>query len=233
MGIAGTMRRRRAGLQEKWARVVNSLQEIAPSYEKASSRISLYKDKRMRDEVVEFAVRRDARILDLGAGPGTMSRLVAKKGGRPVLLDVSRVMLHSSNFEERVQGTFEFLPFSPGAFDAVVSGFALRDSKDLKNALSQVSAVLKPGGMFGFCDLGKPDSVVLGLVLGLYLRLAPGLIGLASTGRVGLRYGSLFDTYVLVLRNSDLKVLLRTSFAKVDLRVKQMGGSIVGACVKE
>ena len=233
MGIADIMNRRRAGLQEKWARVVNSLQEIAPSYEKASSRISLYEDRRMRDEVVEFAVRGGATILDLGAGPGTMSRLVAKKGGRPVLLDVSRVMLRSSNFEDRVQGTFEFLPFIPGAFDSVVSGFALRDAKDLRDALSQVSTVLKPGGRFGFCDLGKPDSVAAGLVLGFYLRLAPSLIGLASSGRVGLRYGSLFDTYVLVLRNSDLKVLLRMYFVEVDLRVKQMGGSIVGACTRK
>jgi demethylmenaquinone methyltransferase/2-methoxy-6-polyprenyl-1,4-benzoquinol methylase len=232
MGIAGTMKRRRAGLQEKWAHVVNSLQAIAPSYEKASSRISLYEDRRMREEAVNFVVRSDATILDLGAGPGKMSRLVAKKGGRPVLLDVSRVMLRSSNFKDRVQGTFEFLPFRPGAFDAVVSGFALRDAMDLRGALSQVSSVLRPGGRFGFCDLGKPDSVAAGLILGFYLRIAPSLIGLASAGRVGLRYGSLFDTYVLALRNSDLKVLLLMDFVKVNLHVAQMGGSVVGSCIK-
>jgi demethylmenaquinone methyltransferase / 2-methoxy-6-polyprenyl-1,4-benzoquinol methylase len=233
MGIAGTMKRRRVGLQGKWARVVNSLQVIAPSYEKASSRISLYEDRRMREETVNFAVKTDATILDLGAGPGTMSRLVAERGGRPVLLDVSRVMIRSSNFNDRVQGAFEFLPFRPEAFDAVVSGFALRDAMDLRAALSQVSAVLRPGGRFGFCDLGKPDSVAAGLILGFYLRLAPGLIGLASAGRVGLRYGSLFDTYVLVLRNGDLEILLRMYFAMVNLHVTQMGGSIVGSCIKK
>ena len=38
------MKNRRPGLQHKWAYVVNSLQEIVPSYEQASSRISLYVD---------------------------------------------------------------------------------------------------------------------------------------------------------------------------------------------
>ena len=60
------MSRRKPGLQHKWAYVVNSLQGIVASYELASSRISLFADRRMRAEVVSFAVKRGALILDLG-----------------------------------------------------------------------------------------------------------------------------------------------------------------------
>src|SRR5271157_5992036 len=79
--------RRRPGLQRRWAYVVNSLQRIVPSYELASSRISLHADARMRSEVVRFAVAKRSLVLDLGAGPGTLSRVVRDRGGDPVLLD--------------------------------------------------------------------------------------------------------------------------------------------------
>src|SRR5713226_1925517 len=98
------MKRRRPGLQGKWAHVVNSLQEIVPFYERASSRISLFGDRRMRLEAVTFVARRGGLVLDLGAGPGTMSRLVVSGGGEPVLLDASRIMLKTSGFPNVVSG---------------------------------------------------------------------------------------------------------------------------------
>ena len=226
------MKPRRPGLQHKWAYVVNSLQGIVPSYELASSRISLFQDRRMRREAVSFAVRPGGLILDLGAGPGTMSKVVAGAGGEPVLLDASRVMLKASGFTNTVQGIFEHLPFRDGVFDGAVSGFAVRDAHDLPVALGQLSGVLKPGGRFGLCDLGKPDAPLLALVVALYLRVMPPLIGLATTGKEGLRYGSLFDTYSLVLHNSELKALLLKYLGQTSIHQTQMGGSIVATCTK-
>jgi demethylmenaquinone methyltransferase/2-methoxy-6-polyprenyl-1,4-benzoquinol methylase len=226
------MKRRRPGLQGRWAYVVNSLQRLVPSYEEASSRIAIHADGQMRVGTVAFAVRRGSLVLDLGAGPGEMSRLVAAKGGAPILLDVSQAMLAASHFPNRVRAVFEFLPFREGVFDAVVSGFALRDAQDLPRAIGQLSRVLKPLGRLGFCDLGKPDSAVAALAVALYLRLVPSIVGLATAGAVGLRYGSIYDTYVLVLQNSDLKALLSSRFGSVELEKRQLGGSIVVKCVK-
>ena len=226
------MSKRKPGLQKKWAYVVNSLQEILPSYELASSRISLFMDRRMRREAVAFAVNRGDLVLDLGAGPGTLSRVVATAGGDPVLLDASRVMLRASKFPNAVQAVFEYLPFRGEVFDGAVSGFAVRDAHDLKAALSQLAKVLKPGAKFAICDLGKPDDPLRALAVGLYLRVIPSLIGLATAGRAGLRYGSLYDTYVLVLHNSDLAALLGRYLGRTSIHETQMGGSIVAKCVK-
>jgi len=223
---------RKPGLQRKWAYVVNSLQEILPSYELASSRISLFMDRRMRREAVAFAVRRGDLVLDLGSGPGTLSRVVAEAGGDPVLLDASRAMLKASGFPNAVQAVFEYLPFRNGEFDGGVSGFAVRDAHDLKAALSQLARVLKPGARFAICDLGKPDDPFKALVVGMYLRVVPSVIGLATAGRVGLRYGSLYDTYVLVLHNSELEALLGRYLGRASIHETQMGGSIVAKCVK-
>jgi len=227
------MKRRKPGLQHKWAYVVNSLQEIVPSYERASSRISLYADRRMRAEAVSFAVTKGSLILDLGSGPGTMSKVVASAGGAPVLLDASRVMLNASGFPNAVQGIFEYLPFREGVFDGAVSGFALRDAHELRLALAQLARVLKKEGRFALCDLGKPDDPLKALAVAMYIRVIPPLIGLASVGRVGLRYGSLFDTYALVLHNSELASLLGRYLGSTSLHETQMGGSIVVKCVKD
>ncbi len=226
------MSRRRPGLQRKWAYVVNSLQEILPSYELASSRISLYADRRLRAEAVSFAVKKGALVLDLGSGPGTMSRVVRRAGGDPVLVDASRAMLRASGFPNVVRGVFECLPFRDRAFDSAVSGFAVRDAHDLPVALGQLSRVLKPGARFAIADLGKPDNPFLELAIAIYLRVAPAVIGLVTTGRVGLKYASLFDTYALVLHNSELTAILTKYIGPATIHKTQLGGSIVAKCVK-
>lgn len=208
------------------------MQEIIPSYKETSSIISIHEDDRMRAKSVAFAVRKGSLVLDLGAGPGLMSRLVVSKGGEPVLLDVSQAMLRASRFPNRVRGVFEFLPFREGVFDSAVSGFALRDSLDLPLAVRQLARSLRPGGRLSFCDLGKPDSAIAALMIALYLRVAPGIIGLTTSGILGLRYGSIYDTYVLTLHNSELKELLSRHFGNVEMEETQFGGSIVVKCFK-
>ena len=226
------MSSRKPGLQDKWAYVVNSLQGIVASYELASSRISLYADRRMRAEVVSFAVKKGSLILDLGSGPGTLARVVSRAGGEPVLLDASRVMLSASGFPNAVQGVFEYLPFRQGVFDGAVSGFAVRDAHDLRVALGQLSRAIKPGGKFALCDLGKPDAPLNAVMVAMYMRVVPSVIGLATAGRSGLRYSSLFDTYLLVLHNSELVALLTKFLGPTTLHQTQMGGSIVAKCVR-
>jgi demethylmenaquinone methyltransferase/2-methoxy-6-polyprenyl-1,4-benzoquinol methylase len=141
-------------------------------------------------------------------------------------------MLKASGFQNAVQGIFECLPFRDGVFDGAVSGFAVRDAHDLRKALNRLSQVIKPGGRFALCDLGKPDQPLKEVIVALYLRTMPSVIGLATTGRVGLRYGSLFDTYRLVLHNSELAALLTSYLGPTTLHETQMGGSIVAKCMK-
>lgn len=214
--------------------MVQSLERIIPIYETGSRRIALFSDKEMREQVVKFAVREGSSILDLGSGPGTMAAIVSAAGGRPVLLDVSRMMLHSAPRFEKVQSTFESLPFRDGVFDGVVAGFSLRDSRDLHEALEQISRVIARGGKFGFCDLGKPTSAIKSLIMAVYLRAAVPLIGLLSGGRSGLGFASLYQTYLLTPDNRRMVHLLGSYFRDVAMRATRLGGAIVVTCnVKE
>jgi demethylmenaquinone methyltransferase/2-methoxy-6-polyprenyl-1,4-benzoquinol methylase len=225
------MASRKPGLQEKWRYVLDSLESIIPIYAKGSGRIALFSDRRMRTQAVQFAARKDSLVLDLGSGPGVMADLVAAAGGEPVLLDASRRMLSAARGNNKVQAVFEYLPFRDGAFSSVVSGFALRDSRDLIAAVVEVRRSLSTDGRFAFCDLGKPDSFGKAVLLGLYLRLIVPVIGALTGGKNGLGFSSLYDTYLLTLTNGELARLLRSYFARVELDARDMGGSIVVSCV--
>ena len=220
------------GLHSKWRGVVDSLEAIIPFYEKGSSRISLFSDRVMRDDVAAFAVEgeKGTLVLDLGAGPGTLSRVVARAGGTLVLADASRKMLSRASGFDRVQCVFENLPFRPGTFGAAVAGFSIRDSQDLATALREIKAATKPGGRFAFCDLGKPTSKVKARLVGFYIAVAPPVIGFFTGGRAGLRFGSLRATYRLVLDNGSLRKFLLVYFREVSIKERQMGGSIVVRC---
>lgn len=224
--------RPRPGLHSKWKGVVDSLEAIIPIYEKGSSRISMFSDKVMREEVASFAVgqKKGGLVLDLGAGPGTLSRVVAAAGGSPVLADASRKMLSNATGFDRVQCVFENLPFRPGTFESAVAGFSLRDAQDLETALGEIRGSLSGSGRFAFCDLGKPSSRVKRALVGGYIRVAPPLVGFLTGGRPGLRFGSLKDTYKLVLDNRSLSRLLSGYFKTVTVKERQMGGSIVVCC---
>jgi demethylmenaquinone methyltransferase / 2-methoxy-6-polyprenyl-1,4-benzoquinol methylase len=228
--LTASSERRRPGLQGKWRYVVDSLESIIPIYESGSRRIALFSDAAMRGEVVAFAVRRGSLVLDLGSGPGTLSRMVRRRGGDVVLSDASTKMLKAAGSFERVQCVFETLPFRDGVFGAVVAGFALRDSRDLRHAVGEVRRILKEDGRFAFCDLGKPRSFLKSLVLGCYVFAVVPVIGLLTGGRAGLGFASLYQTYLLTLDNDSLVALLRNHFASVGIRTRQLGGSIVVTC---
>jgi len=224
------MRFRRPGLQGKWGHVVNSLEKIIPAYEVGSKRIALFTDNRMRIEAAAFVSFRGNLVLDLGSGPGTMARLIERFGASPLLLDVSRRMLSFAPQQTKVQGSFEYLPFRDRSFTGIASGFALRDSLDLLSALGEIRRVLVRDGKFAFCDLGKPDSNAAMIAIALYLRLFAPVIGLLSAGLVGLKFGSLYDTYMLALRNDQLAQTLSKFFRDVKVQTLQMGGAIVVKC---
>jgi demethylmenaquinone methyltransferase/2-methoxy-6-polyprenyl-1,4-benzoquinol methylase len=235
----GGRRKRRPGLQRRWEHIVESLESVIPFYEAGSSRIALFGDRQMREDVVRFALPSSAStsetvslVLDLGSGPGTMARAVERRGGgQPVRLDVSAKMLRVGTGSERVRAVFEHLPFREGAFDAVVAGFSLRDARDLVSTLGQVRYVTKRGGRFAFCDLGKPDSGGRAFLIAFYLKVFVPLIGLSVAGPKGLAFGSLYDTYIVSLKNSLLVALLRGFFSSAYLRERQGGAAIVVECV--
>ncbi|NOY62540.1 MAG: malonyl-ACP O-methyltransferase BioC [Gammaproteobacteria bacterium] len=115
-------------------------------------------------------------IVDVGAGPGTQTRLLSKRyeQAHVVALDLAEAMLHQLRANELrtneplheasavdiscVCGDAESLPYVDGCADMVFSNLALQWCNDQNAAFREFRRILKPGGLLMFSTLG-PDTL--------------------------------------------------------------------------
>lgn len=121
------------------------------------------------DLVAQAELEPGHRVLDLGCGTGTLTRLVAPRvpGGRAVGLDGDMALLRRARAKAApvpgltwVHGLAEALPFPPGSFDRVLSTLVFHHLTDgqKQRALAQVHALLAPGGELHLADWGLPQD---------------------------------------------------------------------------
>ena len=130
--------------------------DIADKYDRLNSVLSLGQDQKWRDTVV--AQLPSGRLLDLGGGTGAANEIF---GDRDVVaLDPAPEMLALNDAPARVVAIGEQLPFADGSFDAVFSAYVFRNLDDVDQTMAEVARVLRPGGMAGIVDLGRPEGDV-------------------------------------------------------------------------
>lgn len=107
------------------------------------------------------------RILDLGAGTGTLSRRLAKvfRRSHVLSLDLSHAMLRRARkgrgYFSRIselQADAAALPLPAMSVDVVVANLLLPHLPDADALFAEVARVLQKGGLFAFATLG-PDSL--------------------------------------------------------------------------
>lgn len=106
------------------------------------------------------------RVLDLGAGSGFSSEMLARLGYDVVALDPDHTALVNNrrrpSFDRAriagrvavTRGVAEHLPFRDGSFDAVLGMNVLHHVPDLALATRELARVLVPGGRAAFCEPG-------------------------------------------------------------------------------
>ena len=106
-------------------------------------------------------------ILDLGGATGSASRALSKRfrRSRVVVLDASHAMLREARSKRSwfsrvstLQGDATALPLQAGSVSLVFSNLLIPWIDDLQALFTEVTRVLKPGGLFAFSTLG-PDSL--------------------------------------------------------------------------
>ena len=167
--------------RQEWEQgIAEMFQEIADSYEKINTFISLGMDQGWR----KFQLKRldtylkDAPVLDIGCGPGSLSALASKVLPRAkfVSTDISwrflEIAANSGNASSLAQVSASDLPFRDNSFGAVVSAFVLRNLPDLGRFYRECQRVLKKDGIVCMLDLTQPAFKPISFCHSMYMKMA-------------------------------------------------------------
>lgn len=138
---------------------------IAPRYDLMNRLMTGGRDAAWRRMVVrEAGLPQGGRLLDLATGTGDIALEALRADGSlcAVGADFAIEMMRRGRGKpgaERIRWACAdglALPFPEEAFDAVTSGFMLRNVIDVKCALSEQLRVVKPGGRMVCLEISRP-----------------------------------------------------------------------------
>jgi demethylmenaquinone methyltransferase / 2-methoxy-6-polyprenyl-1,4-benzoquinol methylase len=114
----------------------------------------------------------------------------------------------------------------------VLCGYSLRDSIHLQQAIKEMHRVLKFGGRLVIIDLGKPDNLVLRAMVSIYLKYFLAIFAYLAAGKAGLKFKTLYGTYLRWPKNSEIESLLKEKFSHVQFDTGMMGAAVIIAAHK-
>jgi demethylmenaquinone methyltransferase/2-methoxy-6-polyprenyl-1,4-benzoquinol methylase len=173
---------------ERAAYVQNMFTRIARRYDLMNRLMTGGQDVRWRKRVIELAKLKDSStLLDLGAGTGDLAREALAQAPRASVIaaDFTLEMMRVG----RKSGPLDFssadalrLPFGDSTFNAVVSGFLMRNVIDLQKALQEQYRVLRKGGRMVILDTTRPKKNILSPFIWLHMHVVIPLLGRLLTG---------------------------------------------------
>jgi demethylmenaquinone methyltransferase/2-methoxy-6-polyprenyl-1,4-benzoquinol methylase len=166
---------------------------IASRYDLMNRLMTFGQDRFWRRVVIQWAELDGLKpiLLDLGGGTGDLGLEAVRQnpGVIPIEADFTLEMMRvgqerpSSKALNWSAADALSLPFPDDAFDAVVSGFLLRNIIDLPQALQEMHRVLKPGGRMVALDTTRPKKHLLSPLIRLYMHKVIPLLGRLIAGQ--------------------------------------------------
>lgn len=206
---------------------------IARRYDLMNRLMTVGQDISWRREVIRrAALKSGGMLLDLGAGTGDIARegLAQVPDSTSVAADFTLPMMHVG--QKRFEGQrglhwsaadAQNLPFPTGSFEAVVSGFLLRNVPDVDQALNEQYRVLKPGGRIVALDTTPPPPGLLAPFIRFHLHTVIPTLGRLITGQAEA-YTYLPDSTEGFLAAEKLaERMRRAGFKEVGFRRRMFG----------
>lgn len=204
---------------------------IAPRYDLMNRLMSGGQDLRWRQEVIRKAsLPAGGRLLDLGTGTGDLAQEALRQhpDSQVLAADFTLAMMQAGRSRPGAVRDWTGadalrLPFPDASFDAVISGFLLRNVVDLQQALAEQRRVLKPGGWFVALDTTRPGSSLLSPFIHFHLHRVIPFLGWLLTGQRDA-YTYLPDSTEHFLRAEELAARLAAAgFRDVGFRRRMFG----------
>lgn len=215
--------------KERADRVQKMFSKIAGRYDLMNRLMTAGQDVRWRKEVIARA-QLDAgdSLLDLGAGTGDLAREALKQ--HPAISALAADFTLEMMLAGKKHGALDWsaadalnLPFPDERFDAVVSGFLMRNVTDVMRALNEQKRVLKPGGRIVVLDTTRPRKNLLTPFINIHLNYIIPTLGQLLTGERDA-YTYLPDSTQHFLRAEELAAKMQEAgFKDVDFSVKMFG----------
>jgi demethylmenaquinone methyltransferase/2-methoxy-6-polyprenyl-1,4-benzoquinol methylase len=174
--------------QERAACVQGMFTRIARRYDLMNRLMTGGQDVRWRRHVIALAdLKPGARLLDIGAGTGDLAReaLRQQPEARVVAADFTLEMMKVGS----KYGSLPFsaadalrLPFKDASFQAVVSGFLMRNVIDIHKALQEQFRILQRGGRIVILDTTRPKKNLLSPFIWLHMHAVIPLLGRLISG---------------------------------------------------
>jgi SAM-dependent methyltransferase len=169
----------------------------------------------------ELQLRPDNRVLDVGAGRGSLLKLLASHVAfdKPAVgIDTSRTLLQLNKVPEdqRVQGGPSSLPFADASFDVVTCAYVMHrlDDDAFLTLLREMKRVLTHGGIAVIWDFAPTRSATLNAWNRRVLSAKP--------GEVNLRTYTTLSAYALEagfewVNNAHLRPFLAPPIPRISL----------------
>jgi len=169
--------------KERGEYVQDMFTRIAHRYDLMNRLMTAGQDVYWRQQVISQAkLRPHAHLLDLGAGTGDLAREALKQQPQTKVvaadftLEMMRVGQLNGSLPWSAADALN-LPFGENTFDAIVSGFLMRNVGDIQQALKEQYRTLKPGGRIIILDTTKPKRNLLSPLIWLHMHVVIPLVG--------------------------------------------------------
>lgn len=174
--------------KERGEYVQQMFTRIAHRYDLMNRLITAGQDVEWRKQVIQQAkLRPNSQLLDLGAGTGDLAREAlnqhpeTKVVAADFTLEMMRVGQLNGSLPWSAADALN-LPFGDKTFDAIVSGFLMRNVGDVQQALKEQYRTLKPGGRIIILDTTKPRRNLFSPLIWLHMHFVIPLLGRIISG---------------------------------------------------
>jgi len=168
---------------ERAAYIQNMFTRIAKRYDLMNRLMTGFQDVRWRKQVIQLArLTNSASLLDLGTGTGDLARVAlsefpnAKIIATDFTLEMMRVGKKVSPLNFSSADALR-LPFNDSTFDAVVSGFLMRNVIELQKALHEQVRILKLNGRIVILDTTRPQKNILSPFIWFHMHIVIPMVG--------------------------------------------------------
>lgn len=230
-------------IEEKAAYVERMFARIAPGYDRMNRVMTMGMDRGWREYAASaIAPPTNGRALDVGTGTGDFLPLLASwmPDGFAVGLDFTVAMMQAGlpkldmagGRAGFVGGDALKLPFADNSFDAITTGFTMRNVVDIREAFREMYRVARPGALIACLEVARPANPLLRLGHRIYFeQVVPRITALLGGDSTAYTYLPQ-SARAFPLPDALVRIMQEAGWAEVRYKLLGMGAVAVHTAIK-